>query len=323
MSDIIFKTLLLKGEAGNNIIDIKKTSSDGLVDTYTITRTDGVTTTFEVTNGKSITDIKKTGSTGLVDNYKINYNDGTSSTFSIGNGRGISGIKKTGSTGLVDTYTTTYNDGTTSTFTVTNGKDGKDGEITVDDALSETSTNPVQNKAITNSVNDVKGQIHTNLLNSTAPTRTINGVTFTNNRDGTYTVNGTANDRCAFLVGNMTVKKDSYAKITGCPKNGSGDIYYLAGTNNVDYDLGSDYGSGHIFHNTSNYTEFYTYIIISSGFTCNNLLFKPMVTTDLSAIYDDFVPYTGDSGRLNEDVANLIKGISPIPNSDIDAILNL
>ena len=118
MNDIIFKTLLLKGEAGNNIIDIKKTSSDGLVDTYTITRTDGVTTTFEVTNGKSITDIKKTGSTGLV-----------------------------------DTYTITYNDETTSTFTVTNGKDGKDDGITVDDSLSETSTNPVQNKVITNSIN--------------------------------------------------------------------------------------------------------------------------------------------------------------------------
>jgi hypothetical protein len=52
MSDIIFKTLLLKGEAGGNIKDIKKTSTDGLVDTYTVTCTDGVTTTFKVTNGK-------------------------------------------------------------------------------------------------------------------------------------------------------------------------------------------------------------------------------------------------------------------------------
>lgn len=95
MNDIIFKTLLLKGEAGNNIIDIKKTSSNGLVDTYTITRTDGVTTTFEVTNGKSIEDIKKTGSTGLVDNYTINYNDGTTSTFTVTNGKDGSITDKT------------------------------------------------------------------------------------------------------------------------------------------------------------------------------------------------------------------------------------
>lgn len=171
-------------------------------------------------------------------------------------------------------------------------------------------------------INDVRGQICTNLLNPTAKTQTINGVTFTNNGDGTYTVNGTANGRCFFRVGNMTVKKDNYAKITGCPKNGGEGTYYLRGTNTVDYDLGADTGSGHIFHNTSNYTEFYTYIIISIGFTCNNLLFKPMVTTDLNATYDDFVPYTGNSGRLNEDVANLIKGISSITNSDIDTILN-
>lgn len=198
------------------------------------------------------------------------------------------------------------------------------GTVDVDTELSTTSTNPVQNKVITNNINDVRGQIRTNLLNPTAQTQTIKGVTLTNNGDGTYTVNGTANGKCAFRVGNMTIKKDSYAKITGCPKNGSGDTYYLAGTNNVDYDLGSDIGSGHIFHNTSNYTEFYIYIIISSGTTVNNLLFKPMITTDLSATYDDFVPYTGDSGRLNEDVANLFDVIRPVGSlySTTDANFN-
>ena len=116
MNDIIFKTLLLKGEAGGNIKDIKKTSTDGLVDTYTVTLTDGDITTFTVTNGKSIVDIKKIGSTGLVDNYKIDYNDGTSQN-----------------------------------YTVTNGKDG---ELTnIDDTLSTTSTNPIQNKAVATEIN--------------------------------------------------------------------------------------------------------------------------------------------------------------------------
>lgn len=32
-------------------------------------------------------------------------------------------------------------------------------------------------------------------------------------------------------------------------------------------------------------------ISIMSGTTCNNLLFKPMLTTDLTATYDDFEPY--------------------------------
>ena len=47
----IVKTLMLKGQEGQSIKGIKKTSTDGLVDTYTITLTDGTTFTFTVTNG--------------------------------------------------------------------------------------------------------------------------------------------------------------------------------------------------------------------------------------------------------------------------------
>ena len=60
-------------------------------------------------------------------------------------GRGISSIAKTSTSGAVDTYTITYTDGTTSTFNVTNGG----GSITVDTAMSNSSTNPVQNAVIT------------------------------------------------------------------------------------------------------------------------------------------------------------------------------
>lgn len=41
-----------KGETGNGIKSITKTSSEGLIDTYTIEYTDGNTTTFEVKNGE-------------------------------------------------------------------------------------------------------------------------------------------------------------------------------------------------------------------------------------------------------------------------------
>lgn len=40
------------GETGNGIASVVKTSTSGLVDTYTITYTDGTTSTFDVTNGK-------------------------------------------------------------------------------------------------------------------------------------------------------------------------------------------------------------------------------------------------------------------------------
>lgn len=45
------------GATGNGISSIVKTSTVGLVDTYTITYTDGTTSTFTVTNGQSINSI--------------------------------------------------------------------------------------------------------------------------------------------------------------------------------------------------------------------------------------------------------------------------
>lgn len=48
----IVKTLMLKGQEGQSIKKIQKTSTSGLADTYTITLTDGATSTFTVTNGE-------------------------------------------------------------------------------------------------------------------------------------------------------------------------------------------------------------------------------------------------------------------------------
>lgn len=70
-----------KGETGNGIESIEKTGTSGLVDTYTITLTDGTTTTFEVTNGKDGEDgispsatVSKVGDTATI---TITDKDGT------------------------------------------------------------------------------------------------------------------------------------------------------------------------------------------------------------------------------------------------------
>lgn len=115
------KMMLVKGIDGKGITTIEKTSTSGLVDTYTITYTDGTKDTFTVTNGKSISSIEKTGTSGLVDTYTITFNDGTTGTFTVTNGKSIVSIEKTGTVGLTDTYTITYNDGSTDTFEVVNG----------------------------------------------------------------------------------------------------------------------------------------------------------------------------------------------------------
>ena len=86
------------GAAGVGIASIAKTGTAGLIDTYTITLTNGETSTFEIKNGAK-------------------GDDGQA-------GAGIASIEKTGTEGLVDIYTITLTNGETSTFTVTNGRDG-------------------------------------------------------------------------------------------------------------------------------------------------------------------------------------------------------
>lgn len=62
-----------KGDTGNGIASITKTSTSGLVDTYTITFTNGQTTTYEVTNGADgdVVDVQVDG-TSVVDNGVAN-----------------------------------------------------------------------------------------------------------------------------------------------------------------------------------------------------------------------------------------------------------
>ena len=116
-----------QGADGVHVTSIVKTSTEGNIDTYTITFSDNTTATFTVTNGEngvSVTSIEYTSSVNLTDVYTINYSNGSTSTFSVTNGNGISNITKTSSEGLIDTYTITFTNGGTYSYTISNGKDG-------------------------------------------------------------------------------------------------------------------------------------------------------------------------------------------------------
>lgn len=66
-------------------------------------------------------------------------------------------------TGAAGSNASVTNSGTASNvvlnFTLPRGKDGKDGGITVDAELSDTSTNPIQNKAVNTAINTVKNNM--------------------------------------------------------------------------------------------------------------------------------------------------------------------
>lgn len=109
-------------------------------------------------------------------------------------------------------------------------------------------------------------------------TKTVNGITFTDNGDGSVTVNGTATADTKFTcVANFQFKKGETYITTGCPEGGGGSKYYLSS-------LGTDYGSGVVYTANAD-AKIWIQIGIKSGATCNNLVFKPMIR--LASIEDD------------------------------------
>lgn len=168
---------------------------------------------------------------------------------------------------------------------------------------------------------DLTNNTCANLLNPTAQTQTINGVTFTNNGDGTYTVNGTASGGDAGLrlmtFNDFSILENT--KLVGCPVGGTFQTYllYISCYNGSTWVKNYvDSGDGVLVSNIPpEANAIRLNISIRNGYTANNFIFKPMLTTDLNAKYDDYVPYTGDSGRLNEDVAEIYDKV--LDTSDI------
>ena len=146
-----------------------------------------------------------------------------------------------------------------------------------------------------------------NLLNPTLGTTTQNGVTCTNNGDGTYTLDGTANANAVFNLGSVTFTGDTKYKICGCPQGGGAtERYHIEphGSTNEQRDIGNG-----IIYSLPNDETKSIYIVVTIGFRVNNLLFKPMLTTDLTATYDDFEPYTGGIPSPNPDYPQEIKSV--------------
>lgn len=115
-----------------------------------------------------------------------------------------------------------------------------------------------------------------NLLENTAVTQTINGITFTVNDDGTVTVNGTATAQAVLKINQTLILENGNYKLNGCPEGGSSSTYrfrlYRTNTNAIP-----DIGSGAFFEITENIKFNYLDIAIEEGTKISNLVFKPMV----------------------------------------------
>ena len=127
-----------------------------------------------------------------------------------------------------------------------------------------------------------------------ATTQTINDVTFTNNGDGTFTVNGTASASAQFYlvrsrIGNtIPVIAGHKYLFKGSPVGASSSSYRMSGaitgTASTQYPTDNS-GVGSVTTiSQGNNTVTTLYIYVPSGTVCNNLVFKPEFI-DLTELY--------------------------------------
>lgn len=157
-----------------------------------------------------------------------------------------------------------------------------------------------ESKVITNTIEApmMVTKFTKNLLNTTLGTTTSNGVTCTKNSDGTYTLNGTATAFTYFFLLATVENTFSGMKYVGAPDGSGWNSYFLWGMyRDKDKKEVKDITSYKYNNGVVEDCETYPYldlrIAIREGQSLNNLIFKPMITADLDAVYDDYVPYSG------------------------------
>lgn len=133
----------------------------------------------------------------------------------------------------------------------------------------------------------------------TETTKTVNGVTFTDNGDGTITVNGTATANTTFIL-SRAVSADPGKKYhgSGCPSGGSTSAFILFFHDGTDgY---PDIGDGATFNLRG--TKLNISIRIYAGATLNNLVFRPMLNFGTTA--ESYEPYKQSVLSLPSPVEN-------------------
>ena len=130
-------------------------------------------------------------------------------------------------------------------------------------------------------------------------TKTVNGITFTDNGDGTITANGTATASAIFYIStNYTIKKGIYT-LSGCPKSDSNTDYILQfATGDWSFKI-SDFGNGATTQIDNDINLQIFRIAISNGVTVDNLVFRPQL--ELGDTATEYEPYNGTEYNITPD----------------------
>ncbi|MGN1422986.1 MAG: hypothetical protein ACI4XA_06385 [Oscillospiraceae bacterium] len=140
-----------------------------------------------------------------------------------------------------------------------------------------------------------------------AETETISGVTFTRCPDGSIIANGTATAVAQYLSDTVEMTDGETYTLTGCPAGGSSAGYAI--TNQVTANI-TDLGAGKTFtYDASTFGTARFKIRIAAGYTCNNVVFSPVLCSGaavITKVTPDTSPYTVPDDIRQRDGVNTV-----------------
>ena len=120
--------------------------------------------------------------------------------------------------------------------------------------------------------------------------KTVDGITWTDNGDGTVTANGTATATTSFTLQNNSASpfKLEIGKtyiVSGLPENTDSSTGHRLVVQSVDYSQNIEGKKAVV----ATRTEYYAFIRIEAGAVCNNITFKPQL--EEGAVATEYAPY--------------------------------
>ena len=176
-----------------------------------------------------------------------------------------------------------------SAFNLNKMQDNIENAIPVTDTIKVSATEPERKS-------NVWIQYSKNMFKTLPNTTIVNGITFTNNGNGTITINGTSTNVAYIVLGTFTFDNNSYA-LSGCPEGGGNDKYsiYIIDTSNYS-NIGEDFGEGVVFNANGKTAE--VRLRVANGVTVNNLIFKPQLERNTKV--SEFSPHLEPDILVND-----------------------
>ena len=158
-----------------------------------------------------------------------------------------------------------------------------------------------------------------NLFKNTASSKEASGSVYTVNTDGSVQVSGTASAQTNLdMLSPNNFEAGTY-KVNCTPEGGADGSYWAVvrkgGSSGTV--LGTDFGNGVVI--TLEEADKINIRLLRGASETETRVFKPMITLDISASYNDFVPYAMTNQELTESAADQKTAINAIITAATEA----